>query len=137
MPALPRAEATAPSVRELRLLPRPSGAGGGGGLKPRTPNPNEPSTQNLEPRSLRMIWIAVDAMGGDAAPQPVVDGAVAALRRHEVGVVLVGPAARLDAELSRCPGVDRDRIQIVDASDVVTMEDSPAAAPRREPDAPI
>ena len=84
-----------------------------------------------------MIWIAVDAMGGDAAPQPVVDGAIAALRGHEHGIVLVGPAARLDAELSRRPGLDRDRVRVVDATDVVTMEDSPAAALRRKPNASI
>src|SRR5438067_12741323 len=84
-----------------------------------------------------MIWIAVDAMGGDAAPQPVVDGAIAALRGHEHGIVLVGPAARLDAELSRRPGLDRDRVRVVDATDVVTMEDSPAAALRRKPNASV
>ena len=37
-----------------------------------------------------MIWIAVDAMGGDDAPRQVVDGALAALPHFDVGVALVG-----------------------------------------------
>jgi glycerol-3-phosphate acyltransferase PlsX len=84
-----------------------------------------------------MIWIAVDAMGGDTAPGPVVDGAIAALRNRDLGVVLVGPASLLELELSRHAPVDRDRVRIVDASDVVTMEESPAAALRRKPNASI
>src|SRR3990170_4476313 len=38
-----------------------------------------------------MIWIAVDAMGGDFAPRRVVDGALAAARHFDLGVTLVGP----------------------------------------------
>jgi glycerol-3-phosphate acyltransferase PlsX len=84
-----------------------------------------------------MIWVAVDAMGGDAAPRPVVDGALAALDDRDLGVTLVGPASVLDAELSRHGRVDRDRVRILDAPDVVTMDESPAAALRRKPGASI
>ena len=38
----------------------------------------------------KMIWIAVDAMGGDFAPRHVVDGALAAARHFDLGVMLVG-----------------------------------------------
>ncbi len=37
-----------------------------------------------------MIWIAVDAMGGDYAPAQIVDGALAATRHFDLGVLLVG-----------------------------------------------
>ena len=84
-----------------------------------------------------MIWIAVDAMGGDAAPRHVIDGALGAARDVDLGVVLVGPAARLDAELRRHPGVDRGRIRLVDAPEVVTMDEAPSAALRRKPGASI
>ena len=84
-----------------------------------------------------MIWIAVDAMGGDDAPRHVVEGALAAARDVAVGVLLVGPAARLDAELRRHPGVDASRVRLVDASEVVTMDESPSAALKRKPDASI
>ena len=84
-----------------------------------------------------MVWIAVDAMGGDFAPRHVVDGALAAARHFDLGVALVGPAARLDAELARHDGVDPDRVRIVDADDVIAMEESPTAALRRKPRASI
>jgi glycerol-3-phosphate acyltransferase PlsX len=84
-----------------------------------------------------MIWIAVDAMGGDHAPRNVVDGAVAAVRHFDLGVALVGPASLLDTELARHPDVDRARVRIVDADEVVTMADSPTAALRRKPRASI
>src|SRR6266496_4057229 len=53
-----------------------------------------------------MIWIAVDAMGGDYAPRLVVDGALSAVRDFEFGVALVGPADLLGAELRRHADVD-------------------------------
>jgi len=84
-----------------------------------------------------MIWIAVDAMGGDTAPRHVVDGALAAVREIDLGVLLAGPSALLDAELSRDAGVDRRRVRILEAPDVVTMAESPSAALRRKPGASI
>jgi glycerol-3-phosphate acyltransferase PlsX len=84
-----------------------------------------------------MIWIAVDAMGGDDAPRQVVDGAVAASRDADLGVVLVGPSARIDDELARHPDADRSRIRLLDAPEAVTMAEAPAAALRRKPGASI
>ena len=84
-----------------------------------------------------MIWIAVDAMGGDDAPRQVVDGALAAARDVDLGVALVGPVARLEAELGCHPTADRRRVRLVDAPDVVTMDESPSAALRRKPGASI
>ena len=84
-----------------------------------------------------MIWIAVDAMGGDYAPRLVVDGALAAVRDFAFGVALVGPADLLGAELRRQADVDPRRVRVIDAPDVVTMDESPAAALRRKPGASI
>jgi glycerol-3-phosphate acyltransferase PlsX len=85
-----------------------------------------------------MIWIAVDAMGGDHAPSSVVDGALAATRHFDLGVQLVGPASLVEAELSRHGAdVDRDRVRVVDASDVIAMDESPSAALRRKPGASV
>ena len=87
-----------------------------------------------------MIWIAVDALGGDFAPANVVGGALAAARHLDLGVVLVGPSAAIDAEVARHAAgsfVDRERIRIVDAPDVVEMAESPSAALRRKPRASI
>ena len=84
-----------------------------------------------------MLWIAVDAMGGDFAPGPVVDGALAAARHFDLGVALVGPADVLEAELKRQTVPDPARIRVIDAPDVVAMDESPAAALRRKPRASI
>src|SRR4029079_12124034 len=84
-----------------------------------------------------MIWIAVDAMGGDAAPGHIVDGALAAVRHFDLGVALVGPPARLEAEVARHPCGDPARIRIVPADDVIGMTESPAVALRRKPGASI
>jgi glycerol-3-phosphate acyltransferase PlsX len=84
-----------------------------------------------------MIWVAVDAMGGDQAPAPIVDGALAAARHFDLGVALVGAPARIEAALERHPGVDAARVRVVPAGSVVDMAESPAAALRRKPDASI
>jgi glycerol-3-phosphate acyltransferase PlsX len=84
-----------------------------------------------------MIWIAVDAMGGDFAPHHIVDGALAAARHFDLGVTLVGPLGRLENELSRHPDIGRERVRLVDAPDVIAMDDSPSAALRRKPTASI
>src|SRR5258705_6713192 len=84
-----------------------------------------------------MLWIAVDAMGGDFAPRLIVDGAIAATRNVDLGVALVGRADLVEAEVARHGDADRARVRIVDAPDVVTMEESPSAALRRKPGASI
>ena len=84
-----------------------------------------------------MIWVAVDAMGGDYAPRNVVDGALAAARHFDFGVALVGPESILEREVARHAFVNRQRIRLVDAADVVAMDESPAAALRRKPNASI
>src|SRR5436190_17150996 len=83
-----------------------------------------------------MIWIAVDAMGGDDAPRNIVDGAVAAVRHFDLGVVLVGRAEEIEAELGTGP-VDPSKVRIVDTPDDVGMGESPTAGLRRKPAASI
>jgi phosphate acyltransferase len=79
-----------------------------------------------------MIWIAVDAMGGDFAPRHVIDGALAAARHFDFGVLLVGPTDIVEAELARHGDIDRGRVRLVAASEVVAMKEAPAAALRRK-----
>ena len=84
-----------------------------------------------------MIWIAVDAMGGDFAPRHIVDGALAAARHFDLGVALVGAAAQVEAEIARHADVDRTRVRVINATDVIAMSDAPTTALRRKPDASI
>src|ERR1700690_1664054 len=67
--------------------------------------------------------IALDAMGSDKAPKPEIEGALQAARHHDVRVLLVGPEARLRAELARYPGARRLPVDVVHASEVITMDD--------------
>ena len=63
-----------------------------------------------------MIWIAVDAMGGDDAPGPIVDGALAAARHFDLGVALVGPRRATRSASSRGTREHRPaRVRLVDA----------------------
>ena len=84
-----------------------------------------------------MIWIAVDAMGGDDAPHHVIQGALDAVRNADLGVVLVGPVGRLEEELGRRCDLDARRIRVVEAAEVVAMDEAPSAALRRKPGASI
>ena len=77
--------------------------------------------------------IAVDAMGGDRAPGAAVEGAVQAADAHGVGVVLVGPEGRPRAELARHDRRSAASVRVVDAPDVVAMDEAPLAALRRKP----
>ncbi len=75
--------------------------------------------------------IIVDAMGGDNAPQEIVKGAVYAKRELGVDVTLVGRKEEVDACLQAENCTD---IQVVDAREVITMEDDPSTATRRKKD---
>ena len=75
--------------------------------------------------------IAVDAMGGDHAPLVNVDGAVAAAREFGIASLLVGRKAEL-APLLEDSGYTGSDIEIVDAPEVVTMDDPATAAIRRK-----
>jgi len=75
--------------------------------------------------------IAVDAMGGDHAPLVNVDGAVAAAREFGIASLLVGRKAELQPLLEDS-GYTGSDIEIVDAPEVVTMDDPATAAIRRK-----
>jgi fatty acid synthesis protein len=72
-----------------------------------------------------VIRIAVDAMGGDRGPEEIVAGALAA-RTDEVVPVLVGP-----------PGLASEGLELIEASDVIAMDDKPAEAVRAKPDSSL
>ena len=75
--------------------------------------------------------IIVDAMGGDKAPQEIVKGAVRARRELGVEITLVGKVEEVKACLE---GEDLSNYELIDAREVVTMEDDPSTATRRKKD---
>src|SRR5919108_3027207 len=76
-----------------------------------------------------MPKIAVDAMGGDHAPQVVVEGALLASQELGIEIVLVGQKEVIEQELARH---NRHRLQIVPASETVVMHESPSSALRKK-----
>lgn len=78
--------------------------------------------------------LAIDAMGGDYAPQEIVRGAVAARDAlTEDDILLVGDEAAIRRELEAL-GASMNRLTIVHASQQVGMAESPVEAVRRKPD---
>ena len=93
-----------------------------------------------------MIKIAVDAMGGDFAPTSEVEGALEAARDFGVGVILVGRSELIQAELDRHRrnrtlgdklSWRSSQVEIVEASEVITMDDPVAQAVRRKKNSSI
>ena len=75
--------------------------------------------------------IIVDAMSGDNAPEEIVKGAVRARDELNVGIILVGKKEVISALLG---DTEMKGIEIVDARDVISMEDDPSTATRRKKD---
>lgn len=80
--------------------------------------------------------IALDAMGGDHAPAETVAGAIAAARAYGVEVALVGRTAAIAAELAKHDTAGL-ALPIVEAPDVIEMDEHPANAARRKPNSSI
>src|SRR5438128_10831368 len=80
------------------------------------------------------MQIALDAMGGDHAPGPIVAGAVQAVEADPgLRVVLVGDRAQVEPLLAGADGV-RDRLELFHSTQVITMEEAPVLALRKKPD---
>ena len=78
--------------------------------------------------------ISLDAMGGDNAPGAIVKGAVAALREYrDISVRLYGQQERIRSELEDAADV-QERIQVIDARQVIDMNEAPMMAVRQKPD---
>ncbi len=81
--------------------------------------------------------IALDCMGGDNAPEEIVKGAVyAAGEDKDILIKLVGKKELLEAELSKY-SADMDKLEIVDAAEVIETGEPPVAAIRRKKDSSL
>lgn len=77
--------------------------------------------------------IAVDAMGGDKAPEVAVEGAILAANEFSLEILLVGPQDIVEQHLSKY-NLGKAKIQVVHASEYVLMDDHPSDAVRRKRD---
>ncbi len=84
------------------------------------------------------LRIAVDAMGGDFAPEREIAGALAALKESKgtFELILVGREEEIHRELRKI-GLEHPPFKILHASEIITMEDSPTAALRQKKDSSL
>lgn len=84
-----------------------------------------------------LVKVAVDAMGGDNAPQEIVKGAVDAIQESKaLKVFLVGKEDAVHQELAKYT-FDQSRIEVVDATEVIDMAEPPVMAIRNKKDSSI
>ena len=82
--------------------------------------------------------IIVDAMGGDNAPEAIVQGALEAGRLHDVEIILVGRTTEILRAVEACGEKTLPSgVEIRDASEVVEIEDDPATAFKRKKDSSL
>jgi len=75
-----------------------------------------------------MIRIAIDAMGGDFGPEPIIEGVIQALDEKRFLPILVGDREQIFQHL---PQYYLEQVDIVEASDVISMSDSATQALKR------
>ena len=81
--------------------------------------------------------IIIDTEGSDKGPEMMIRGAAEALRAHPtLSVVLVGKRALIEGECEKL-GVAPERVEIIEANDVITNYDSPATAVFGKPDSTL
>ncbi len=81
--------------------------------------------------------IVIDGMGGDNAPKAVVEGVVQASKENNnIEFYITGPEEVIKEELNKLNYKD-DKIKVIDAREVITMEDDPARAIRRKKDSSL
>ena len=79
--------------------------------------------------------IAIDAMGGDFGPRNIVQASLACLiATPSLHLTLVGQAPLIEELIARQSGVDRSRLRVVNASEVIGMDEKPSQALRGKPD---
>ena len=87
--------------------------------------------------SEKTVRVALDAMGGDNAPDALVDGALLALTKStEISIMLIGREDDIKSALSG-KEYDESRISIVNATEIIEMAEHPVNAIRRKKDSSI
>lgn len=80
--------------------------------------------------------IILDGMGGDNAPEAVVEGAVMASKEIDHQIVIIGKEELIKAELEKYK-YDEKKIQVINANEVISNDDAPVRAVRSKKDSSI
>jgi glycerol-3-phosphate acyltransferase PlsX len=80
--------------------------------------------------------LAIDAMGGDNAPEEIVKGTVMFVKKYNVSVYLIGIEEMIKKELDKYDDIP-EIIEIINAQDVITNEDIPTKAIKKKKDSSL
>lgn len=84
------------------------------------------------------IKVVLDGMGGDFAPKATAEGAVMALEKSDkIEIIMTGQQEKLEAELSKYEGFDKDRLTIVNTEEVIGFDEAPVMAIRKKKDSSL
>ena len=85
-----------------------------------------------------MKRVVVDAFGGDNAPVEIISGCAMALAEiPDLYLILTGDEQRIEQELAKHKGIDRGRVEVRHAPDVITNNEHPVNAVRRKKDSSL
>ena len=85
-----------------------------------------------------LVRVVVDAMGGDNAPAEPVKGAVEAVKeRNDIKIILTGKEDLIKKELEKYPDYPKDRVEIVNTTEVIETAEPPVFAIRKKKDSSI
>ena len=95
---------------------------------------NKPEKLNPE-----RVWIAVDGMGGDYAPAPILEGCLDAISRFPINIKFVGKIEEVRNEAEKIglidlleKEIDNDRLELIDSGDPIGMNEEATAVRRRK-----
>ena len=85
-----------------------------------------------------LVRVVVDAMGGDNAPAEPVKGVVEAVKeRNDIKIILTGKEDLIKKELEKYPDYPKDRVEIVNTTEVIETAEPPVFAIRKKKDSSI
>lgn len=77
--------------------------------------------------------VVIDAMGGDNAPQAIVEGSVLAVKEYGVSIILTGDSEIIKSELSKYT-YDESKLEVIHTTEVIDNNEHAAMAIRRKKD---
>ncbi|MGB3346735.1 MAG: phosphate acyltransferase PlsX [Candidatus Humimicrobiia bacterium] len=85
----------------------------------------------MSKKEIKKITIAIDAMGGDYAPEEIVEGAILSLEEKDFSIILVGEEEKINSLLSK-QIFDKKRVSVLNATQKIEQDESPAIVVRRK-----
>jgi phosphate acyltransferase len=80
--------------------------------------------------------IAVDGMGGDNSPKCIVEGVIKAIENKDLKIIIVGKEKLLYEELNKYE-YDKDKIQVINAEEIIEVNEHPVMAIRKKKDSSL